>query len=36
MASGGHPSAADRLSFAELRELVGFGAYDEAASRYRA
>jgi 2-methylisocitrate lyase-like PEP mutase family enzyme len=36
MASGGHPSAADRLSFAELRELVGFGSYDEAASRYRA
>ncbi len=36
MARGAHPEAAERLSFAELRELVGFGAYDSAAARYRA
>ena len=34
MAAGGHPAAASRLSFAELRELVGFPEYDALAERY--
>ena len=35
MAGGGHPADADRLSFEELRERVGFPAYYEAEQRYR-
>jgi 2-methylisocitrate lyase-like PEP mutase family enzyme len=35
MAGGGHPADADRLSFEELRERVGFPAYYEAEERYR-
>ena len=35
MAGGAHPVDADRLSFGELRALVGFDAYDEEAKRYR-
>ncbi len=34
MAAGGHPPAARRLSFAELRERVGFPAYDAEQRRY--
>ena len=36
MRAGGHPDESERISFAELRELVGFPAYDEAAKRYAA
>jgi 2-methylisocitrate lyase-like PEP mutase family enzyme len=36
MRAGGHPDEKERISFAELRELVGFPAYDEAAKRYAA
>lgn len=35
MAAGGHPPDDARLSFGELRELVGFPAYTEAEERYR-
>ena len=35
MAGGAHPAESERLSFAELRALVGFDAYDEEAKRYR-
>ena len=35
MARGAHPADADRLSFSELRALVGFDAYDAEAKRYR-
>jgi 2-methylisocitrate lyase-like PEP mutase family enzyme len=35
MARGAHPAATDRLSFGELRALVGFDAYDDEAKRYR-
>jgi 2-methylisocitrate lyase-like PEP mutase family enzyme len=35
MARGAHPADADRLSFAELRQLVGFDAYEAEANRYR-
>ncbi|MAE94984.1 MAG: carboxyvinyl-carboxyphosphonate phosphorylmutase [Deltaproteobacteria bacterium] len=35
MATGGHPADGERLSFPELRELVGFPAYHEAEERYR-
>jgi hypothetical protein len=34
MQAGGHPAEQERVSFAALRELVGFPAYDEAAKRY--
>jgi 2-methylisocitrate lyase-like PEP mutase family enzyme len=34
MRAGEHPSESERVSFAALRELVGFSAYDEAAKRY--
>jgi 2-methylisocitrate lyase-like PEP mutase family enzyme len=36
MRAGGHPAESERVSFAALRELVGFPAYDEAAKRYAA
>jgi 2-methylisocitrate lyase-like PEP mutase family enzyme len=36
MRAGGHPAEDERVSFAALRELVGFPAYDEAAKRYAA
>jgi 2-methylisocitrate lyase-like PEP mutase family enzyme len=36
MRAGAHPGDAERVSFAALRELVGFPAYDEAAKRYAA
>jgi 2-methylisocitrate lyase-like PEP mutase family enzyme len=36
MRAGGHPGDDERVSFAALRELVGFPAYDEAAQRYAA
>jgi 2-methylisocitrate lyase-like PEP mutase family enzyme len=36
MRSGEHPAESERVSFAALRELVGFPAYDEAAKRYEA
>ena len=32
---GEHPSESERISFAALRQLVGFPAYDEDAKRYR-
>ncbi|MCP3985666.1 MAG: isocitrate lyase/PEP mutase family protein [bacterium] len=35
MASGSHPPDEARLSFAELRELVGFPAYTAGEERYR-
>jgi 2-methylisocitrate lyase-like PEP mutase family enzyme len=35
MKQGRHPDAAERLGFAELRELVGFPAYEESSARYR-
>ncbi len=35
MAAGGHPSDGARLSFAALRELVGFSDYVAAEERYR-
>ncbi len=35
MDEGGHPADAERISFPELRELVGFPAYYEAEERYR-
>lgn len=35
MARGEHPADAERLSFGELRALVGFDAYDAEAKRYR-
>ena len=35
MAAGGHPPDDARLSFGELRELVGFPAYTAAEKRYR-
>jgi len=34
MRAGEHPAESERVSFAALRELVGFLAYDEAAKRY--
>ena len=34
MRAGGHPSEGERVSFAALRELVGFPEYDELAKRY--
>jgi len=34
MRAGEHPNESERVSFAALRELVGFPAYDEAAKRY--
>ena len=34
--AGSHPGERERVSFAALRELVGFSAYDEAAKRYEA
>src|SRR5262245_5432343 len=34
MRAGTHPTDADRIPFAALRELVGFDAYDAAARRY--
>ena len=34
MAKGGHPSDAERVSFARLRELVGFPDYYAAEARY--
>jgi 2-methylisocitrate lyase-like PEP mutase family enzyme len=34
MKTGEHPADRERISFAALRELVGFPAYDEAAQRY--
>ncbi len=34
MAKGGHPDEATRLSFADLRDLVGFPAYEAEAARY--
>jgi 2-methylisocitrate lyase-like PEP mutase family enzyme len=34
MSEGGHPTDADRLSFGELRELVGFDGYEDQAERY--
>lgn len=34
MKAGEHPADSERISFAALRELVGFPAYDEAAKRY--
>jgi 2-methylisocitrate lyase-like PEP mutase family enzyme len=34
MRAGEHPNEGERVSFAALRELVGFPAYDEAAKRY--
>jgi 2-methylisocitrate lyase-like PEP mutase family enzyme len=36
MRAGEHPAESERVSFAALRELVGFPAYDEAAKRYAA
>jgi 2-methylisocitrate lyase-like PEP mutase family enzyme len=36
MRAGAHPAESERVSFAALRELVGFPAYDEAAKRYAA
>jgi 2-methylisocitrate lyase-like PEP mutase family enzyme len=33
MQAGEHPNDSERVSFAVLRELVGFDAYDEAARR---
>ena len=36
MRAGEHPAESERVSFAALRELVGFPAYDEAAERYKA
>jgi 2-methylisocitrate lyase-like PEP mutase family enzyme len=36
MREGGHPGESERVSFAALRELVGFDAYDAAAKRYAA
>jgi 2-methylisocitrate lyase-like PEP mutase family enzyme len=36
MGAGGHPSESERVSFAALRELVGFPAYDVEAKRYAA
>jgi 2-methylisocitrate lyase-like PEP mutase family enzyme len=36
MRAGAHPAESERVSFAALRELVGFPAYDEAARRYAA
>jgi 2-methylisocitrate lyase-like PEP mutase family enzyme len=36
MRTGGHPAESERLSFAALRELVGFPAYDAEAARYAA
>ncbi len=36
MQRGGHPAESERVSFAALRELVGFPAYDEVAKRYLA
>jgi 2-methylisocitrate lyase-like PEP mutase family enzyme len=32
---GAPPDAGERLSFGELRELVGFDAYDAVAERFR-
>lgn len=34
MRAGEQPAESERVSFAELRELVGFPAYDAAAARY--
>ena len=34
MRAGEHPADSERISFAALRELVGFDAYDAAAKRY--
>jgi 2-methylisocitrate lyase-like PEP mutase family enzyme len=34
MSAGEHPAESERISFAALRELVGFDAYDTAAKRY--
>jgi 2-methylisocitrate lyase-like PEP mutase family enzyme len=34
MGEGGHPGEGEHVSFAALRELVGFPAYDEAGKRY--
>jgi 2-methylisocitrate lyase-like PEP mutase family enzyme len=34
MQAGEHPAESERVSFAALRELVGFPAYDAAAARY--
>ena len=34
MRAGEHPAESERVSFAALRELVGFDAYDAAAKRY--
>ena len=34
MKAGEHPTDSERISFAALRKLVGFPAYDEAAKRY--
>jgi 2-methylisocitrate lyase-like PEP mutase family enzyme len=36
MGEGAHPGEGERVSFAALRELAGFPAYDEAAKRYAA
>ena len=36
MRAGGHPAESERISFAALRELLGFADYDEAAKRYAA
>src|SRR5688572_8899708 len=36
MRAGGHPGEDERVSFAALRERVGFPAYDEEAKRYAA
>ncbi len=35
MREGGHPADADRLSFGELRKIVGFPDYEDEAERYR-
>jgi hypothetical protein len=34
MQAGEHPNDSERVSFAALRERVGFDAYDEAPRRY--
>ncbi len=34
MQAGEHPNESERVSFAALRELVGFDAHDEAARRF--